>query len=430
MFVSAGSVLKLHALSDNLHSLEPVAVYKPRKSYGSACKLTNVSWCHDNSYIALLQDDGHPEIVSCKDRTNLNLVHTIQSLKRVTSLSFKQNTKRILALGNHEGEVVLYDTKNRGIARKIVGLSSPVRMLEFNSRDEQIFVGGDAGSGVFSDHDGINNFTKEIALPDSYTASKFHPLSPSILALGDQSGRVFLRDTEKDEVISSTQRHTSTVTGIAFTGDHKIMVTTGMDNKICVNDCQTSDCVFRMNIHQAITSSDVSPDDRYIAAGIEDGCVYIYDIREPLKPLVCTNAHDCAVNKIAFERAVPCAEIVREKPSVTTLNESEFGENHSEVSNSMGDIDRHDAEDEKFKKELLRMVKSHMSYLETQLAEHCAKFQSFIANEFDAIHNAMARWDVFNVGDTAEIAQAIDSTDSRSSRSGASVGKSRSQMRQ
>ncbi|KAG5872174.1 hypothetical protein JTB14_010735 [Gonioctena quinquepunctata] len=251
---------------------------------------------------------------------------------------------------------------------------------------------------------------------------------PNILALGNQTGHVIVRDTAKDAVVSSIQRHSSSVTGITFIGNHKAVVTTGMDNKICLYDYNTSECVFRMNIHQAITASDVSPDSNYIAAGLDDGSIYIYDIREPLKPLICANIHDCAVNRISFEKTPEFVEKLDKKTSATTLNESEF-ENHSEVSNSMGDTERHNYAEEKFKRDLLKMVKTHMNYLETQLSQHCTKFQSFIANEFDAIHNAMARWDVFNVQNTSEFVQAIDSTESKSLKS-ASTRKSRCQIEQ
>lgn len=414
MFASVGSVLKLHSWSDN--QLEQIAAFTPKRSNGVESKIINVSWCHDNSYIALLPEDSQPQIVSSKDKRCISLVHTINALRNVTAVTFKNHTKRNVALANALGEIVIYDTKNRNINSKIACLSGPIKFLEYNYRDEQLAILSESVLNIFVEHEGISGFIKEIQHNELSTAVKYHPSIPNLIAVGGENGCVTLWDTEKEEKLGRYQKHSASVTGIGFSRNQKLMVTTGMDNKICVLDNTSSDCLFRMSIHQAVTSVDVSPDDLYIAAGLEDGCVCIYDIRDPLKYLICAQVHNSSVNKISFEKGPLMVESLHDGHSITTFDDSDLSDNRKIETTNSEDNHTNNFEDN-LKKELFKMIKTHMNYLESQLAEHCGKFQSFINKEFDSIHHAMGRWDVFNVGDTNEIVQAIDTTEVKSTKS-------------
>ncbi|KAJ8977310.1 hypothetical protein NQ317_009328 [Molorchus minor] len=401
MFASVGSVLKLHTWSDN--QLEQISTFNPKRTHGRTNKIGNLSWCHDNSYIALLIEGSQPQIVSSKDRTNINLVHTINALKDVTACTFKNHTKRNIALGNKSGDIILYDTKSQKC-----------------SLDDQLAVLCNSLS-VFSDRDGAFNFSKELHEPSVPTTIKYHPTITNLIAVGGENGTVALWDIEKEEKLLQLRKHSSAITGVSFTVSQRLMVTTGMDNKICILDNASSDCLFRMNIHQPVTAIDISPDDMFIAVGLEDGCVCIYDIRDPLRRLVCSKSHNFPINKIAFERGPIIIESLHDGHSFTTLNDSEFGENSKSASYDIPGVNvengPNEGFEEKLKRDVMKMVKGHMAYLENQLAEHCSKFQSFISNEFDSIHNAMARWDVFNIQDAADVANAIENNETKSMKS-------------
>ncbi|XP_072397931.1 protein NEDD1-like [Diabrotica undecimpunctata] len=407
MFASAGFLVKLHALADQ--HLEPVAVYKPKTP--AASKITDLTWCHDNTYIALLQDDTFPQIISTKDRTNIELVHTIQALQKVSAIRFKQNTKRTMCLGNVEGEAILYDTKNRSILKKLGELDSSIRTVDFNSIDEQLAISTDKSLNIFTDRDSENNFVKISNYSQKCSYVKFHPNLPNILGLAFDNGTVTLKDIETGENMISLEKHSAPITGIHFTTNQKTIITTGLDKKICIYDYVSGECVFCMNIHQSVTSSDISLDDICIAAGLDDGCISLYDIRDPLKPFMYTNAHNCPVNKVSFEKSPVFIEHLREKHSETTLMDSDFGD-QSYAGQDLYEVEN-DPE-EKFKQDIMKLIKTNMDNLEAQLNEHCTKFQNFIMSEFDSIQSAMNRWDVFNMGDSTEIVQALNSVGSKS----------------
>lgn len=411
MFASAGTTLKLHSWTQN--QLEPVAVYKPKKNSFQQ-RITHVSWCHDNSYILILQEGTLPQILSTKDRSNISLIHTIQALKEVSAVRFKNYTKRLIALENSNGDLVLYDTKTRNIAKKLENLNSAVHNLDFNSKDNQLAAVTDQGVVIFSDLNSTNNFVKHCEVCGEFSTVKFHPSTQNIIAVGDHDGQVSLWDNEKNKLVNNLQRHSLSVTSLAITDNQKTVISSGYDHKICIFDYSTQDYLFRMNLQQAVTALDLSADELYLSAGLEDGCIYIYDIRHPLKPLTCSHSHDGAINKIAFEKVSMSVEESFERNSGTTLNESEF-EDNSRL--DMGDIEKLECSDEKIKKDILKMIKTHMNYLDNQLTEHCMKFQSFINNEFDSIHNAMARWDVFNVCDGSEMINFSETNEQKSTRS-------------
>lgn len=408
MFASVGNTLKLHYW--NKHDLETVATYKSKKP-PIYQKITNVSWAYDNTYLLILQEQNQPQIISSRDRTNINLIHTIQAVKNVTVATFENHTKRLLGLGSREGIVVLYDTKNRIVTKKVASLDSAITLLDFNLSDDQIAVVTENKLVVYFDYDRINDFIKGVEILEPLSSLKFHPNLPNLMALGKKSGEVAIRDNNRSEIVSNLQKHSSAVTGVSFLENQKTIISTGMDHKICMYDYNSQENLFRINMQQPITSLDVSVNEPIFAIGMDDGHIYVYDVREPLKPLASTDAQDGTVMSIAFEKGLPCPDPVFERNSTTTLNDTDYSD-HQEI-NSMGD-EKRERPDELVKKDMLKMVKAHTNYLENQLAEHCSKFHTFINNEFDTIYNAMARWEVFNVGEDSETGQ-LDSDVAKSS---------------
>lgn len=400
MFASVGTTLKLHYWDK--HNLETVATYKPKKT-SFFQKIINISWSYDNSYILILQEHNQPQIVSCRDRTNVNLIHTIQAVKNVTTAAFENHTKRLLGLGNKEGTVVLYDTKNRVVTKKIATLDSAISFLEFNLNDDQIAVATDSKLSIYFDNDHVNDFNKGIEVIEPISSLKFHPSMINFMAVGKTSGAVEIRDNIQCEIVSHLQKHSSAVTGVTFFGNQKTLISTGMDHKICIYDYSSQENLFRINMQQPVISVDISSSEPIFSVGLEDGHIQVYDIRQPLKPLISACVQDGPVNKLAFEKGHLFLDSFFERNSTTTLNDTEYSENQE--FNCMGDMEKREKPDDSIKKEILKMVKSYMNYLENQLAEHCSKFQAFINNEFDAIHNALGRWDVFNIAEGSELGQ-------------------------
>ncbi|XP_057670136.1 protein NEDD1-like [Diorhabda carinulata] len=407
MFASTSNALKLHAISDQY--LEPVCTYKPKKAVNTT--ITNLTWCHDNSYICILQEDSFPQIVSSKDRTNIELIHTVQALKKVTAIKFKQHTKRTMALGNYEGEAVLYDTKNRNILKKVCQLNSPVRFIDFNCNDENLAICTEELVALFSDNEASNNFVKTACFLENASFIKYHPTISNIISIANNNGCLTLKDIDHEKDLFKYKNHNGVITGINFTCNQKVILTTGLDKKICIYDYDNGECVFRININQAITSSDISIDDVCVAVGLEDGSISLYDIRDPLKPLMCSSAHSGPVTRIAFEKAPLFLEAAPPEMSVTNLSTSDVDE-QSDLVKVLYEVESDP--NEKFMQGIMRIIKSNTDYLEAQLNDHCSKYQNFVMNEFESIQNAMNRWDVFNVGDPTDFGKTLNLSDNKS----------------
>ncbi|CAH1975038.1 unnamed protein product [Acanthoscelides obtectus] len=389
MFASSSSSLRIQAIDqDKIVPLSTLTL----PTLSRQVKISQISWCYDNSYIAMVQEGAHPHIVNVKDKRNISLVHTIQVLRNVTALCFKNNTKRFIALGTSHGDVHIYDTKNRSLSKKIDRFDSTVKLLEFSLRDNILAISTETSLFIFTDQaNGANTeFVKDMTLP-ACTIARFHPSINELLAFGTMDGQVTIKDMAKEEEITE-RRHCDKVTGIAFTTDKKIMVTAGSDNRIFMSNLATHAPVFKMIIHTGATSLDISPDNSMLAVGLEDGSVYLYDIHDPLKPLHVPNAHSGPVYRIAFERGPVVMDEIRanlEKGSETTLNASQMSETQVEQLYSRGDGEKCQQDsvemrmmEERLRKEMIHMVKNHMTYLERKLMEHCAKFQDFMDSEF------------------------------------------------
>lgn len=235
MFASVGKTVHLHLFEKE--GLKTISKYAPKPSDA----IRQVSWCHDNSYMALLFENECPQIVSTKDPTNISLIHTISSLAQVTALKFKPNTKRILALGTRNGDVMLYDTKNRCVSKLLGQQTSEITCLEFNSPDELVAISNEELL-VFN----LTN-SEKIQLPSlgRCTALKCLNKNSGIVAVGYANGTVIVWDVNEGSKVTTYRLHSTAITGIALSNKDKLLVTTGADNKICVIDYSTQECIFK-----------------------------------------------------------------------------------------------------------------------------------------------------------------------------------------
>lgn len=234
MFASAGKSVHIYALERG--GLKNVSKYTPKTNDS----IKHISWCHDNSYLALLQENESPQILSIKDPSNPCLVHTISSVADITALRFKSNTKRLLALGTRYGEVLLYDTKNRCVTKSLGQLSAEVTMLEFYSADELLVISIDnlVMFNLIS--------SEKVEFSNPHTCSALKCLKPTNdIAIGCLNGMVVIWDGASKCKKQSYCLHSGAVTGIVASHRDKLLVTTGIDNKMCVIDRINDSCIFR-----------------------------------------------------------------------------------------------------------------------------------------------------------------------------------------
>lgn len=384
MFLSAGLDIKFHSWPPEDGDSDQT--YSPN----ATSKITHVSWCNDNNYIALLSENGKPEIISTRLKHNVKLVHTIQAVSDVTALAFPKNTKKYLSLGTASAQVALYDTKNRVITKLYANLPSPVRYVDFNAQDQCMGVACADGTVMAygTDEDDDSAFLK-LSVSSQPTALRFHPENSKYLAVASENGEVVLWDIASTRKMFYTQSHTSTVSGLALASSGGTLISVGHDHKICVYDMNIGECLFRNNLQQPLTAVDLNYDGDLLAVGFEDGTLYAYDMRKLIQPVFTCRSHNSRVNKILFNNRVVESEPCEGCASKISSDVYFVGKG-AECSN-------YEAEDKnvdsaiflKLKKDVVKSLREHVDDLSNKMRKHFILFKDFLENEFATLDNVI-----------------------------------------
>jgi len=156
---------------------------------------------------------------------------------------------------------------------------------------------------------------------------------------------------------------------------------------------------------------------------LEDGTLKLFDVKQDLQELYSSKIHDSSITRIVFENKPKeinsnfalvmknASEIdVKDCENVicSTVDSSATITKRSKCSKSVRLMDHKEEGLEAVKRSLCKMVKSEMESLESQLQEHCVKYQKFLDNEFETIDQIIKKkWDIFNIGDMNQIVKSI-----------------------
>lgn len=89
---------------------------------------------------------------------------------------------------------------------------------------------------------------------------------------------------------------------MAVVPENNLTITVGTDRKFCIHDINIKECVYRSSLSQSLTAVDMSGNGVEMALGTEDGYMFIFDIRNLLRPIVAWKQHSSAVTNVLFDR--------------------------------------------------------------------------------------------------------------------------------
>ncbi|XP_045461106.1 katanin p80 WD40 repeat-containing subunit B1-like [Harmonia axyridis] len=400
MFASCSNTLRVDSW--------PIEVLKENSEYipQSDEKISHLSWCNDNSYMAILQQGEKPQILSIKDLSNIRTVHTIND-HNISSVVFKKGTKKHLAMGTKNGDVMIYDTKLRSISRKFVKLTSPIEFLEFSYDDLQLAALCEDKTVVFyTEADGkVNNEYKHGA---KCSCIKFHPSALNKMAVGCANGYVTIWDTKTNSKMYNCQLHSQAVSGISLARSGNFLISVGKDHKVCVTDLNSGECQFRINLNVPVNTVDLRFDDKIIGVGLDDGSVYLYDMNFAVQPLSCLRQHNSPVNIISFANF--SRDYIETESSISTVTSIQDHISEMRMTSPKTGLTNNSDPLKNVKRDFLQTVKNQTDELEGQLVEHCKKFQVFINNEFKMINDIMQdKWELFGASDVNKLLQSAES---------------------
>ncbi|EEZ97536.1 uncharacterized protein LOC107398847 [Tribolium castaneum] len=405
MLISAGLALKIHPFGPQ--GVDATA----RPQLSAASKIIQVSTCNDNTYLLILRENEKPAIFSAKDKSNIRLIHTI-NVSNVTTLTFKHTTKKAIALGTKTGDVLIYDTKNRTVANTYPKISDEIKFLDFTANDKHL-CGLDASTLLVITDLGANPSVKKYKQAVECVLMRCHPFVANRVAVGLSTHTVVLWDVQTGSELVSLGLGESPVSGIAMSSCGNYLVMCGDCIKIYGIDFVSGNHTFQFHVDMdsRVTCMDLSPDDRYVAIGLSNGSVRLYDVKQNMLMVSEARVHNEAISTLVFEHET--FESNSHFSSMVKLSELDV-KNRSGEEKSVKVAEGDDLE--KFKNRVLKLVKCEMDRLESQLDEHCDKFQKFLDNEFEAIDSIISKkWNIFTDGDMNQIMKAICPEEARSS---------------
>ncbi|XP_068620111.1 protein NEDD1 [Battus philenor] len=275
-----------------------------KKSYGCyEGVLRDVSWSDDSKYILQVNSKGLVDILSPADHDIRSVQHV--PLKDTWSASFHRDGHRNVAIGTKNGNVLIWDTKNKTVTKTFPTPSqaSCVNFISFNSKNTSLaasMLNGD--TAIYSLVSNISVLTVKLASSKSISAMKFHHDSRSLLGLATDEGHVVLRDitTNKDKNYFENI-HASPVSDIAYSLVNKdVLVSCGYDKIMHVYDMRMQHVISTVRTSYTLTSLTINLENQ-VALGTKNGYIAIYDFRDLTNPFKILRGHEEEVSKVAFQ---------------------------------------------------------------------------------------------------------------------------------
>ncbi|CAG4946938.1 unnamed protein product [Colias eurytheme] len=236
--------------------------------------------------------------------------HEVRSLQHIPvkdswSASFHRDGHRNVAIGTKNGEVMIWDTKNKGVTKAFPTPPTPscVNIISYNSKNTSLAASMQNGDTVI--YGLVSNIpvcTVKLNCSKSISAMKFHHESRSSLGLATDEGHVILRDitTNKDKALFENI-HASPVSDFTFSLINRdVMLSSGYDKVMHVYDTRLQNVVSTIKTSYALTSLAINTEN-HVALGTKNGYVIIYDLRDLTMPFKILKGHEEEVRKVAFQ---------------------------------------------------------------------------------------------------------------------------------
>ncbi|CAG9764970.1 unnamed protein product [Ceutorhynchus assimilis] len=299
MFVaSASSTVKFHDFPGN----QLVHTYQPTCKTNGSCK--SLSWSKDGNWLAVVPNAGNTEIVSLKG--HCKLIHTVHDVAEPSCASFPNLTKRNLAIGTKNGQVLLYDIKSRNIKARYPRTSSAITHVGFTAKDTHCYAGCANGNILLFSSIGKNlSSTLKVPKSQSLTTVKAHAQKRNYIIAGSNEGIVSVWDfnVSSNKVKFQAGAHSGPVSSAVFSPlNCALIVSAGLDRVVRVFDIESNSRITSIPVENNILSLDFLENSLYIVMGAQNGKIHIYDTRNLQKHLHSFEAHTSAIKHITYQK--------------------------------------------------------------------------------------------------------------------------------
>ncbi|KAF5276053.1 hypothetical protein FQA39_LY00849 [Lamprigera yunnana] len=275
LIASTSDDLKIHQWSNG----------EEKQQYEVQPPIKTISWSRDGAWILLVPNTGFAQIVRIKN--NFKVLQRIRNVFQSTCAVFQNTTKRNVALGTISGQVLIFDIKQRAIKKRFPSAPSTIFDVKYNSKDSHISascINGDIL--IFNNLSSFISSCYRVPQSNSVSATNFHFTKRNLFAAGSEEGVIATWDINTNAILCVIQAHQAPVTGVTFSPIRSdLLISSGLDRRFSFYDLLSKKCVIEVEVANCTTALDFSPCGAYLATGLQNGHISIYDIRNFNTPI-------------------------------------------------------------------------------------------------------------------------------------------------
>lgn len=205
--------------------------------------VSSLSWDREGRRVIAVPTSGTPVLISLSK--NGEAYSEYMETSRVNAADFSKNQNDLVALGNTEGKVYLYDVAQRKMVETYPSAPNEVHFIEFSFGKDRLLAAG-SGQGQIVLYNNKRLICASFVVPHSYSLScmSFHKKDGSLLSAASKEGIVAVWNIENGNMLFAKQNHESIVSDVAFHPGHKnVFASVGLDKKVVCNDLRMPECV-------------------------------------------------------------------------------------------------------------------------------------------------------------------------------------------
>ncbi|XP_044746123.1 protein NEDD1-like [Coccinella septempunctata] len=297
MYIASSSTsVKFHSFPEG----DLVYNYQPGSKVDGPVR--SISWSKDGSWLSVVPTSGLPEIISV--RNHLKLIHTIVDVDEPSCTAFQNTTKKFIAFGTKNGQVLIYDVKQKKIKNRFPRASSLISHIEFTARDTHLVAGCLNGEvHLYSNLTHALSSTLKVPKSESVSALRTNPLKRNFIIGGSNEGVVVVWDSNINKHKFFVESHKAPVTGVAFSPNNPdLIISTGADRQFFCYDIISNKCIASVPVNNSMTAVDFSHDGTHFVLASQEGNISLYDSRRILEPVLVFEAHKSTIKNVAFQK--------------------------------------------------------------------------------------------------------------------------------
>ena len=263
--------------------------------------------CGDDGLLALQKIDG---TLLC----TLPAASASAALPPLTCLAVTPGA-RYVCCGDVDGAVNVWDVKRQAVRWQLTDHKDEVTCIDLNAASSTTAAQLLLASGSVSSHILLHSLesgqiASSLQLPSTAPVRclQFSLHRSTLLATGGDDGHPYLFDVTTSAALSSfsaAHSHNASLSALLFSPVHpSLLLSASLSSTLAFHDTMSRQLVQRLTTGSGgITSADWSEDGNYIAIGLGEGNIELYDVRREGERIAEWRAHDSEVRSVRWQRS-------------------------------------------------------------------------------------------------------------------------------